>query len=201
MKLSEIYKIGKQAADNINLNDFDLTNIKVVALSENPLRIVKVLCRSNPAVILYGIQDIDNQLLCYIIGRNRIVYGVKYFVIGGTWTIPTKRKQGLMTSLYTGLVKNLHLKLLSDRSMSDGAIQLWKSIQRLYTVRVLDVKNNKILNKSDISDDELFHDDESIDDYRLILEYIETSPIPNIGNMIIYEHQIFTHPNNIGKYD
>lgn len=129
----------------------------------------------------------------------------QYFILADTHTVPEYQRQGLATSLYMFLLKN-NIKLISDKQQTDKGEGLWRSIRRQHPdrVKVIDATTGKTYNLEDIPNNELYIDGSEetpqSQRYRLVLEHLPKTLIPEVGVGILNERIIYTNPDNYGEF-
>lgn len=197
MKIDEILNVPDQSERMVDISSFDLDNAPQVAMAENiPLYHV-----SNGNTELYFLKT--NQVITYVLCSNAVVGDVNYLVIHHTHTTEPFRNKGYATALYSALVNKLNKRLISDDEQAPFAKQIWKNVDK-----VMDVKTNEILPRSQVNPTDLYVDGSKPTDksrrYRLVYESAPTllgTPYSLETNKIIGDNLIATHPDNEGKYD
>lgn len=198
MKLHEILNIPMQNSNRIPDGEFDLSNKIQVCTSEN-YPVFKTISKSNQNLMMYILANKQDttKIISYIIGLNVKLDNKIYFQIEDAKTYNEYQNKGFMSALYLALLNKLNIPIISDSQQSPPMKKLWGKSKL-----VLDVSNLKILNRSDVPEDEIYtniQDKQIYARYRLIYENTFISPLANSNILLDYEN--CTHPDNIGKYE
>lgn len=198
MKLEEITKIASQSSGGFNLSDFDTQNAVQIGTAENlPIYHFKG-GQKDPALEAYAIK-IDDQFVSVLIGKKGTLNGPAFF-IHRTYTIPSMRNKGLVSSLYSALYSKYHIRLVGDTEQSPETISVWKKLSQILPVKVFDPSKKQIVDLSTISDTDLYNPALNL---RFILEDMELQEnfkFPSKASNILEDYVIYTHITVIGKY-
>lgn len=197
MEINEILNISMQSNSGVNLSAFDVDSAKQITTAEN----IPLYFTTAENTELYFLKK-DDELLSFILCIPTKINNTEYLVVHRTWTDPNNKGKGYGTVLYATLITKLQKKLLSDDKQTPTIRNIWKQAEK-----VLDTTTNSIINRDEISDDEIYIDGSKKSNksrrYRLVMENIITPnefDRPLIDN-IINDNLIITHPDNDGKYE
>ena len=200
MKLTEILRVFQRAGLNPKAIKHDTAAI-IGNYEGNAIWNIKT---TNPDEEIFAIKK-DNQIVSQIFGRFWVLSSQRYFILADTHTLPEYQRQGLATSLYMFLVRG-GTKILSDKQQTQRGEDLWNSIRRQHPerVKVLDTKELKIYDVGEIPNAKLYIDGSKetpqTERYRLVLEQLPGTLIPEVGVGILNERIIYTNPDNCGEF-
>ena len=197
MKLQEITKIVSQTTSAINFAEFDIDNAQLVAHAEGGLPVIKAKNKNSSDTFLFFVV-VDNKNVACVVGSMVNQFNHTFFVIYRAWTDPDYRLRGYMTALYVALVKHVGLKILSDKQQSPEMVSLWKQLNNIRPVKVIDTTTGTIIDRNQVTDTEVYNDG---DQYRLLLEHTNDTWIPDIDSNVVADYMIYTHPDNTGKFE
>jgi len=192
--LNEILKISARDL-GFSLSQFDLAKAKQVSVSEGGIPILRIPTIDRSALLMFALK-VDDSLISQLVGEFHKIFGEEYFIIGRSWTNLEFQGRGYMTALYSLLVRNLKIKILSDKEQSPAAIRLWKTLAARHKVKVLVVRTGEKINLKDFSDGVYTDSELDADNFRLVLFVIS-----DVGKGIIDEYVKYTHRDNLGKFE
>jgi len=202
MSLAEILRSPQHKNKRFSLSSFDLEHKQKIGYSEWDLVVYQAHTKSDPEVFLFGLFEKD-ILLTAVIGKFFMLDGAKTFTIKDVFTPTGYRMKGYVTALYSFLIKDMKLRLLSDVEQTPSGEKLWKSIRKIFPVKIYDKATRKVLEPTDVSDDEIYTYDESKNRYLFIVESWLTEgmlEIPTVSGDILKKYQFYTHPSKYGAY-
>jgi len=214
MKLDEIIQRPQQSERGFSFSDFDISNARFVGTAENfPIYHLHSI-RSEQEMYALKENKNSNEFISMIIGTSgKWLNNKSAFFIQRTYTTNQFRNRGLMTSLYYALYIKLKMILVSDFEQSPETVSIWKKIALSLPVKVLDTRNPqdiKLHNYKEFPQTEILGDE----NIRLVLEEISTPKEldwlyksldkyhdydPN--NIILEDYHVYTHHDNLGKYE
>ena len=200
MKLDEIAKIAQQVTGGFSLADFDLERAEQITTAEN-LPVFHIPGGpKDPTLHCYAVQ-VDGQYASMLIGRVGTFNGRNAVFIVRTYTLPSYRNKGLVTSLYKVLYSRMKYVLISDGEMSPETITVWHKLAAALPVKVIDMDSTISQPLKDVPLDQIVDGNERI---RLMLEMGIVNPtwmvIPENTGGILRDYINFTHPDNDGLY-
>lgn len=200
MKLDEIAKVAQQATGGFSLSDFNLDHAEQITTAENIPVFHIPGGPKDPTLHCYAMR-IDNQYVSMLLGRVGTFNGRAAVFIVRTYTLPSYRNKGLVTSLYKALYSRMKYVLISDGEMSPETIAVWEKLAAALPVKVVDMDSTTSQPLKDVSLDRLVDGNERI---RLMLEMGIVDPpwmvIPENTGGILRDYINFTHPDNDGLY-
>ena len=196
MKLTEITKIVQQPSPGFSFDDFNI--VKQIGTAEN-IPLFRLEHKKDTEYQGYALQK-DGQFVSAMVGRWGTLDGDAFF-IERTYTVPSERNKGLITSLYQALYRKYKIRLISDIKQSPETISVWKKLAGVLPVKVIDTENKKILSLKDVSDEQLYDPELGL---RLVLERFIPDPtfciIPEPTDGILEDYINYTHIINEGKF-
>lgn len=203
MKLDEIHLVGSHDFKRYSYEDFDADNSTKIGFSEGGTVIRRSVARKDARVVMFSLHDTDGELLSSVVGYPHTIDQTEYFVVLDVFTASNYRRKGYAIALYTSLVKKYGLKLMSDKKQTSDGKDLWSAIGQVLDVSVLDASTGEKLSRSEVPNQQVYITEP--DRYLLIAEHteslIETVGDVTIGDGIVDDYMIYTHPDNEGKYE
>lgn len=200
MKLDEIVKIAQQPTGGFSLSDFMLERAEQITTAEN-LPVFHIPGGpKDPTLHCYAVR-VDNQYVSMLIGRVGSFNGRTAVFIARTYTLPSYRNKGLVTSLYRALYSRMKYVLISDGEMSPETISVWEKLAASLPVKVVNMDSTTSQPLKDVPLDQMVDGNEHI---RLMLETGTIDPswigVPESYSPILADYINFTHPDNDGLY-
>lgn len=99
-----------------------------------------------------------NKIISYICVCEETLNGKDYAVLKRTWTDPKFRQRGYLAELMKYIHADMQLGILSDDEQSPEARKFWGALisKKSFDVKVLDRKENKIVDVKTVSDEEMY---------------------------------------------
>lgn len=196
MKIEEILSVP-QPPPRLDVTAFDFTTGEQITTIENhPVWLHKAI--QNPNVELYVVkQETTNQLVAYVVGTDIQLSAATYFLVTDARTVTSYQKQGFMTALYSMLIQRKK-RLISDKKQSPPMQKIWRAANKVY-----DTTSGTILDRNDVPEENIYTTDkEGASKYRLIFENLQPNYFPEVSMKgILRDYSIYTHEENIGKYE
>lgn len=186
MKLNEIVALGKYEPDTSPL-------LKVV--TEPARDHVDTFENKSVYKTVIGNQvvyDIDGQAM--VVGVEFKLQGQDAFRVGGVVTLPESRGKGYASALYKSLVVRQRITLVSDDSLTQQSIALWKSIAKVCKVSGIERDSMKRVDLSSV-------DDAINGDPNLLLIATNESLLPEVLGSMLEQTEYYTHPDNTGQWE
>jgi GNAT superfamily N-acetyltransferase len=108
----------------------------------------------------------------YLIIKEQVILGRDSAIIARSWTRPDVRNKGFLSALVRFLKEFMKMQVVSDDLQTASSKAFWESLRKKFSVRTLDLFNNKILDIDAYSEPS----------FRLIIESIGTKDrrfVPN----------------------
>ncbi len=187
MLLHEIINVPQHHQTRFNVNDFDFSSKSVVCHAKDNIPVYKITCHSDQHLTMFAMLN-DDQVIACVIGyfwtfpKNN----TEYFMIKDVYTDPSKQKQGYGTSLYQCLLNKLQIKLWSDNEQTPAGRALWSTLSKLTKIKVLDMQDGQIYDRSQINDEQIYVNNPEQHRYVFVTESITPKyGDPMIGDGII----------------
>lgn len=207
-KLDEIQIIQNEIEKGFSWDQVDTSSGQKMTLSSQPYEVWKYPTMRYPDQVVFALRDPSlppEKSAAVLVGT----FYKGYFQVQRAWTRKDLRRQGLMTQLYVTLNGRLQIPLASDVRQSNNMKKLWSALPLKQLVQ--DTKTGEKFNRDEISDNDLYSAT-SPHKYRLIIEK-DTSEAgriishitsfdsdTNTNSSILYEYDIYTHPDTKGRY-
>lgn len=186
MKLHEIAKISRYEPDPSALDRVvqDPNRQLVDTIENKPVYKTKI---GNQTIF-----DIDGQAM--LVGVEFSYDGKPAYRIGQLLTKPESRGKGYASALYKSLVVRQRIAAVSDDSLTDGSIAVWRSLAKVCKVKALRKSTGQVIDISSV-------DDVVNGDPDLLLMAIHESEIPEVPRGILEQMEYYTHPDNHGLWE
>lgn len=200
MLLHEIINVPQHHQSRFDNNDFDISSKSLVCHAKDNIPVYKIACHSDSNLIMFALLDDNQQVITCVIGyfwtfpKNN----TEYFMIKDVYTDPKQQRQGYGTSLYQCLLNKLQIKLWSDNEQTSTGRALWSTISKLTKIKVLDLQDGQIYDRSQISDDQVYVNNPEQHRYVFVTECITTNyGYPMAGDGIIKPYNSDNHNEKI----